>query len=60
MTAPNNLRQIANQEISKIQQKLDRANFDIAKAQEEMESLKLILTEIKWWQEQDEVERAIK
>jgi len=54
MNVPDDLRRQANHEIKCIQKKLDKANFDIAEAQGEIESLKLILTEIKWVQDEDE------
>ena len=54
MSAPDDLRRLANQELKRVQKKLDKANFDIAEAQSELEQLKLILTEIKWVQDESE------
>ena len=51
MSVPDNLKQMVNHEIHRLEKKLNEAQSGI-------DSLKLILVEIKWVQEQDEVERT--
>ena len=52
MTAPDKLRQLANHEIHRMERKLNEA-------QDELESIKLILTEIKWVQEQEDIDERL-